>query len=257
MAKFCNQFDKICTELGTAVIYCHHHSKGAQGSKRSMDRASGSGVFARDPDALLDLIELEVSDTLIKQQEDSAVCKICEEWMLRFYRNTYELCTQDDLVTPSKMLEITHKYLHPKSYPLMLEDIERAKQAIKNRTAWRIEGTLREFPKFEPLNLWFDYPIHRADEVGVLKDCGYEGDGVPNWQRNFSKKKTNKERQEERKDSIETIFNACNVDGKVTVTNLAEYSGKSEKTIRRYLKEHGGFWVDGNEVGVKDTDKKE
>lgn len=41
MAHFCNQFDKVCTELGCAVIYCHHHSKGAQGGKRSMDRASG------------------------------------------------------------------------------------------------------------------------------------------------------------------------------------------------------------------------
>lgn len=49
MANFCNQFDKVCTELGCAVIYCHHHSKGAQGGKRSMDRASGSGVFARIP----------------------------------------------------------------------------------------------------------------------------------------------------------------------------------------------------------------
>ena len=53
--NFCNQFDKVCTELGCAVIYCHHHSKGGQGGKKSMDRASGSGVFARDPDALLDL----------------------------------------------------------------------------------------------------------------------------------------------------------------------------------------------------------
>ena len=54
MANFCNQFDKVCTELGCAVIYCHHHSKGSQGGKKSMDRASGSGVFARDPDALLE-----------------------------------------------------------------------------------------------------------------------------------------------------------------------------------------------------------
>ena len=29
-----------------------------------MDRASGSGVFARDPDALLDLIELEPTEAL-------------------------------------------------------------------------------------------------------------------------------------------------------------------------------------------------
>ena len=68
MANFCNQFDKVCTQLGCAVIYCHHHSKGAQGGKRSMDRASGSGVFARDPDALLDLTELELSEDIRKQE---------------------------------------------------------------------------------------------------------------------------------------------------------------------------------------------
>ena len=31
MAAFCNQFDRVATELGCAVVYCHHHSKGAQG----------------------------------------------------------------------------------------------------------------------------------------------------------------------------------------------------------------------------------
>ena len=58
MAHFCNQFDKVATQLKSAVIYCHHHSKGLQGAKRSMDRASGSGVFARDPDAMLDMIQV-------------------------------------------------------------------------------------------------------------------------------------------------------------------------------------------------------
>ena len=60
MAAFCNQFDRICAQTSCSVIYCHHHSKGAQGAKRAMDRASGSGVFARDPDAQLDMIELEM-----------------------------------------------------------------------------------------------------------------------------------------------------------------------------------------------------
>ena len=64
MGAFCNQFDKICAETGCSVIYCHHHSKGAQGVKKAMDRASGSGVFARDPDAQLDMIELELSDSI-------------------------------------------------------------------------------------------------------------------------------------------------------------------------------------------------
>lgn len=64
MGAFCNQFDKICTETGCSTIYCHHHSKGAQGGKKAMDRASGSGVFARDPDAQLDMIQLELSDDI-------------------------------------------------------------------------------------------------------------------------------------------------------------------------------------------------
>ncbi len=60
MGRFCNQFDKICKGTGSAVIYCHHHSKGAQGHKSAIDRSSGSGVFARDPDAVLDICELEL-----------------------------------------------------------------------------------------------------------------------------------------------------------------------------------------------------
>ncbi len=70
--------------------------------------------------------------------------------MRRFYRNTDDLCSQDDLVTPSKMLEITHKHLHPNSYKLMMTDIDKAKLAVRNRTAWRIEGTLREFEICSP-----------------------------------------------------------------------------------------------------------
>ena len=81
MANFCNQFDKVCTELGCAVIYCHHHSKGSQGGKKSMDRASGSGVFARDPDALLDLIELEPTEALMKQEENKAICGVCKTYL--------------------------------------------------------------------------------------------------------------------------------------------------------------------------------
>lgn len=64
MGNFCNQFDKICTEMGVSSIYCHHHSKGAQGGKKAMDRASGSGVFARDPDAQIDMIELVVPEEI-------------------------------------------------------------------------------------------------------------------------------------------------------------------------------------------------
>ena len=71
MGAFCNQFDKICNETGCATIYCHHHSKGAQGFKKAMDRASGSGVFARDPDAQLDMIQLETDSEFINSYADN------------------------------------------------------------------------------------------------------------------------------------------------------------------------------------------
>ena len=87
MGYFCNQFDRICSEANCAVIYCHHHSKGAQGAKRAMDRASGSGVFARDPDAQLDLIELELTDDLLNNVAETGASAWRIESSLREFAN--------------------------------------------------------------------------------------------------------------------------------------------------------------------------
>jgi len=87
MALFCNQFDKICTSTGCATIYCHHHSKGAQGAKKAMDRASGSGVFARDPDAQLDLTPLEMTDDIKNNVQDGSATAWRLESNLREFPN--------------------------------------------------------------------------------------------------------------------------------------------------------------------------
>lgn len=248
MAHFCNQFDKVCTELGCAVIYCHHHSKCAQGGKRSMDRASGSGVFARDPDALIDLVELELNDDILKQEKNKAVCKVCEGWLYK-YDKLYH-ASQDDLCSETQMLALCREYLENDAYECVIEDVGKARKTVESRSAWRIEGTLREFPKFAPVNLWFKYPVHNIDNIGVLKDIAVD-DGMPTWKKNFSKKKTDAERKNERKNSLETAFEACGIDDKVTVKAMAEYMGVTEKTVRNRLKEHGGFWIDEGQVGKK------
>lgn len=248
MAHFCNQFDKVCTELGCAVIYCHHHSKGAQGGKRSMDRASGSGVFARDPDALIDLVELELNDDILKQEKNKAICKVCEGWLYK-YDKLYH-ASQDDLCSETQMLALCREYLENDAYECVIEDVGKARKTVESRSAWRIEGTLREFPKFAPVNLWFKYPVHNIDNIGVLKDIAVD-DGMPTWKKNFAKKKTDAERKTERKNSLETAFEACGIDDKVTVKAMAEYMGVSEKTVRRRLKEHGGFWIDEGRIGKK------
>lgn len=58
IGRFCALFDQIAEETGASMIYVHHHAKGAAGGKKAMDRMSGSGVFARDADAIIDFSNL-------------------------------------------------------------------------------------------------------------------------------------------------------------------------------------------------------
>ena len=247
-----NSADQMCTELGVAVIYCHHHSKGSQGGKKSMDRASGSGVFARDPDALIDLIELETTEELMKQQENRAVCDTCRQYLDAHFKWEDDL-SQDDLCSSYQMMEYCKEKLDKWQMAALERNIEAAKSRVKGMTAWRIEGTLREFSKFDPVNLWFNYPVHTLDQSGVLGDIQPEAD-APSWKKNFSKKKSPEESKKERKESLETQYESLksfNEDGKVTIKDLAEGMGTTEKTVRNRIKEHGGFWIDEGYVGRK------
>ena len=191
MANFCNQFDKVCTELGTAVIYCHHHSKGTQGSKRSMDRASGSGVFARDPDALLDLIELETTEALMKQEENKAICEACRQYLDAHFKWEDDL-SQDDLCSSAQMLRYCKDHLDRWQMAALNRILDAEKARVAAMTAWRIEGTLREFPKFSPVNVWFGYPVHYIDRSGALGDIQPETD-LPPWKKGAAKNKKNAE----------------------------------------------------------------
>ena len=68
IGQFCNQLDWIIDQTGCAVIFSHHHSKGAKGNRQVLDRSSGSGVFARDPDTILDLIQLDPPKSVQEQK---------------------------------------------------------------------------------------------------------------------------------------------------------------------------------------------
>ena len=243
MAFFCNQFDKVCHELKAAVIYCHHHSKGSQGGKRSMDRASGSGVFARDPDALLDLIELVVSDELRVQQENAAICKLVAGVLSREVPGWREHASDDDLLSESKMRTLAAQLLgdrfnsvvHPFLYP--------ERQRIALRSAWRVEGTFREYPRSKPLNCWFDYPCHNVEKDGPLQDTDPEGEEPP-WKRGS---KANKEKSGDRsceKDSkLETAFATLAENGSAGIYEVANYFGKDAGTVRGWIKGLPYKWI--------------
>ena len=181
VTAFCNAIDKIANN-GVSVIYAHHHSKGAQGAKASMDRASGSGVFARDADALLDMIELRIP-------------KECEDQIREEYGDKV--------------------------------------------TAWRLEATLREFPRIEPVNLFFSYPLHEVDAGGILDEANLEENerSMENGRELGSLAKTAKKESMKEK-LIKAMARDEEFDGKrKTQKQYAEEFGVTERTIRSYLKE--------------------
>ena len=250
MAKFCNQFDLVCRELGCAVIYCHHHSKGAQGGKRSMDRASGSGVFARDPDAMLDMTELEPTDAIREQLRNRAACAAYKEALDR--RGLQDTYTREDALSRARMLAICKEQLSPADRRALDEAIEACAGAATRQTAWRIEGTLREFARFAPVNLWFDYPIHKLDN-GLLEDLQPESDYKALGARGAAKRWGNKEDQTAKsKRQLSDAFEACTMDGAVTLYAMAEYLDLKPATVKKRLKTDGGYWIDGEKVGRKE-----
>ncbi|MGX7163371.1 AAA family ATPase [Enterococcus massiliensis] len=252
MAHFTNQFDKVATELGCAVVYCHHHSKGSQGGKKSMDRASGSGVFARDPDALLDLVELELTEDVYMQQENEAICKVLLEAFRKYNPNYLDENISDDDLLSRFQMESHAKYGMPKRVnDEVFRQCKEAGLAVRNKTAWRVEGTLREFPKFSPVNMWFNYPTHDIDKTGILKDIQPEDQQAP-WKKAIKGRKTPEEKKKERVDAVDTAFSSFDEGSKVTLTDLAEYMGITEKTVRRRIKEHGGYSINDGYIDKKE-----
>lgn len=49
------------TGRGVSVVFVHHDAKGAQ-MRQAIDRASGAGMFARDPDAIMNIADVRLSD---------------------------------------------------------------------------------------------------------------------------------------------------------------------------------------------------
>lgn len=250
MAKFCNQFDVVCRALDCAVIYCHHHSKGAQGGKRSMDRASGSGVFARDPDAMLDMTELTITDAIREQLHNKAACRVIKAMLDK--RGHADAYGPDDALSKSRMLTIAKEKLGLADLRAIDAEVAAAQKKADGMTAWRIEGTLREFASFAPVNLWFDYPVHKLDS-GLLEDLQPDSDFRTLGAKGASRRWGDKAKQsKDRKAELDTAFEACMMDGEVTVYSLGEYMDLKPRTVKNRLKEDGRFWIDGEKVGRKE-----
>lgn len=159
IAHFTNALDQIANGTGAAVIYCHHHSKGAQGHKKSMDRASGSGVFARDADGLIDLLELVDEDL---QEMDKF--QNCTFWRVEGTLREF---------APFKPFNIVYQYpVHKKDTSGILNRAEIAESAVLRH------GEHRKLTREQEFELAFDkysdWDTNTAREDDIAAEMGAE-----------------------------------------------------------------------------------
>ena len=62
IASLMNEFEALCAATGAAVVVAHHFAKGDSTTKNAMDRMSGAGAWARDPDSIVVLTPHEEQD---------------------------------------------------------------------------------------------------------------------------------------------------------------------------------------------------
>ena len=173
IAQMVTGFDKLANETGASVIYAHHYSKGYAGDKQVIDRASGAGVFARDPDAIISLSELNIPD-------DEALV----------------------------------------------------------HTGWRTEFVLREFKSPQPVDVWFDFPLHVVDGSGYLSRFKIK------TALSEAKKRKDAAAKIDMKDQIEEAYDKVikNDDGGFLLKDFMEVCDLgSTNTVKTKLKDSGFF----------------
>lgn len=254
MAHFCNQFDRVCAELGSAVVYCHHHSKGAQGQKSARDRASGSGVFARDPDAIIDLIELIISTDRRKAIENQILCPAIAAY-LDEHSPGWDI-PQDVTVVADQFVKAASDLLaQDETFLAMVRDVRRQ---VQNVSGWRMEGTLREFPPIPATRMLFRYPLHVIDHMDLLKDAKAEGEEAP-WAGGKEKRVKQKEKKLSNKEKLMNAFLFEAENGACKIGDMADHLGIDNRTARAWLAEQTALVAcpDGSIMTKEDAQNRE
>jgi RecA-family ATPase len=247
MAHFCNQFDKICLQLEAATIFCHHHSKGSQGQKQSQDRASGSGVFSRDPDTILDLIELYIDEDLRKQIVNQWECDAIRGFLDQdLTPGWHKLLSDEDLQDANKLFDWAAGQVERSR---IAEVRLKARHNATLTTGWRMEATLREFPPIPTKTLFFKYPTHLLDSNGLLADAKAEGEDAA-WLRKpmssearLKRRREVQERRNEEDNRMLEVALQSNYGEPVSVKEVAERMACTDKTVRNKVRNHPKYKI--------------
>ncbi len=97
----------------------------------------------------------------------------------------------------------------------------------------QISFVLRDFKDIEPINIWFDFPLHFVDHAGFLNGAPVKGSREDNLQ-----KSPNRTSENERLKILDESFAAMyeeEIDG-ARVTDMVDFSNKARRTIYNYIK---------------------
>jgi regulatory protein RepA len=80
VASLLNDFERLAVQTGAAVAFGAHYSKGNQSRKESIDRIGGSGVFARDPDSILNFTGTNAKTVSPLTRPCAIIRLFCPSW---------------------------------------------------------------------------------------------------------------------------------------------------------------------------------
>lgn len=237
VGEFCHLLDRIATATGASIIYSHHHSKGDQGYKSAQDRASGSGVFARDADAMIDMIELDIDKETYLAMRGSFACAYWIRLLDENFQGWRDGVEEDSMEKSGDLASVYQKYakVSQKVLAYMNANIDEAfVESMKGSTPIRIEFTLREFASPDPVNVFFKHPIHVPDTAGVLSAA--DPKSHIQGQKKESAKKVKKTKAEA---FYEAVVAVISEKGFATYKDLEEKTGLKERTIKDRVKDLG------------------
>jgi hypothetical protein len=151
VAGLMNALESLAVETGAAVAFGAHYSKGNQAGRESIDRISGSGVFARDPDTILNFTRHEEQDAFTVEltlRNSPPVAPFVVRWL-------YPLMRRADDLDPAKLRKPsgrTPQHTGDDILKLLTGDgltatkWEKAaeKRGISRRTFYRLKNTLED-----------------------------------------------------------------------------------------------------------------
>lgn len=187
MGEFFNYLDHVCKKLGVSVICCHHHSKGGQAQKSSIDRASGSGVFARDPDALMDMIRIDPRDA------DKSLEKGETAWRISSTLREFESPEDIDVIFSHPVHRITDelKDAEPMYGAGSSTNSTRGNYEKKNKSEARLTrllGFIENWDEIDTASVHHPQPTISEAVEYFKSDKGFSASNIKRWAREYPDK---------------------------------------------------------------------